>query len=45
MRTWQQKVAALEKVGAGALADQALQTLMRLPVQKYARHIADVQRE
>ena len=45
MSTLQQKVEALEKVGAGALADQALQTLMRLHVQKYDRHIADVQRE
>jgi hypothetical protein len=45
MGTLQQKVEAIEKVGAGALADQALQTLMRLHVQKYERHLADVQRE
>ena len=29
MSTLQQKVEAMEKVGAGALAEQALQTLMR----------------
>ena len=45
MSTLQQKVEAMEKVGAGALAEQALQTLMRLHVQKYDRHIVDVQRE
>ena len=45
MSTLQQKVEAMEQVGAGALADQALQTLMRLHVQKYDRHVADMQRE
>jgi|SRR5882672_1621436 len=45
MSTLQQKVEAMEKVDAGAFADQALQRLMRLHVQKYERHMADVQRE
>jgi hypothetical protein len=45
MRTLQQKVEALEKIGAGDLADQALQKLIHLHVQKYARHVAEVQRE
>ena len=45
MSTLQQKVEAMEKVGAGDLADQALQKLIRLHMQKYERHVADVQRE
>ena len=45
MSTLQQKVEAMEKVGAGDLADQALQKLIRLHMQKYERHLADVQRE
>src|SRR5712691_11882447 len=45
MSTLWQKVEALEKVGAGAVAGQALQKLMRLHIQKYERHLADVQRE
>ena len=45
MSTVQQKVAAMEKVRRWRLGKQALQTLMRLHVQKYDRHIADVQRE
>jgi hypothetical protein len=45
MSTLRQKVEAIEKVGAGAVADQALQQLMRLHIQKYERHLADVQRE
>jgi hypothetical protein len=39
------RVEALEKVGAGALADQALWKLIRLHLQKYERHLAEVQRE
>ena len=45
MSTLWQKVEALEKVGAGTVAGQALQKLMRLHIQKYERHLADVQRE
>jgi len=45
MSTLQQKIEAMEKVGAGDLADQALQKLIRLHVQKYERHLADVRRE
>jgi hypothetical protein len=45
MSTLQQKVEAMEKVGAGDLANQALQKLIRLHMQKYERHLADVQRE
>jgi hypothetical protein len=45
MSTLQQKVEAMEKVGASDVADQALQKLIRLHVQKYERHLADVQRE
>jgi hypothetical protein len=45
MSTLQQKVAAMEKVGAGEVADQTSQKLMRLHVQKYKRSLAAVQRE
>ena len=39
------RVEALEKIGAGTLADQALRKLIRLHLQKYERHLAEVQRE
>jgi hypothetical protein len=45
MSTLQQKIEAMEKMGAGDAADQALQKLMQLHVQKYERHLADVERE
>jgi hypothetical protein len=32
-------------VGAGDVAEKALQKLIRLHVQKYERHLADVRRE
>jgi hypothetical protein len=39
------RLEALEKVGAGALADQALLKLIRLHLQKYEKHFAEVQQE
>jgi hypothetical protein len=45
MSTLRQKVEAMEREGASAVADQALQKLMHLHIQKYERHLADVQRE
>jgi hypothetical protein len=45
MSTLQQKVEAIEKVGAGEAADQALHKLMRLHMQRYERQIAAVQPE
>src|SRR5712691_3650696 len=45
MSTLQQKVEAMEKVGAGDAADQALQKLMRLHVQRYERQVVVVQQE
>ena len=45
MSPLQQKIEAMGKVGAGDLADQALQKLIRLHVQKYERHLVDVRRE
>ena len=45
MSALQRKVEAMEKVGAGALADQALQKLLRLQVQKYEKQLEAVQRE
>ena len=35
----------MEKVGAGALADQVLQKLIRLHMQKYEKHLVEVRRE
>jgi hypothetical protein len=45
MSTLQQKIVAIEKVGAVAVADQAILKLIRLHMQKYEKHLADVQRE
>jgi len=45
MSTLQQKVEAIEKVGASDLADQALHKLIRLHMQKYDKFLAEVQRE
>jgi hypothetical protein len=45
MSALQRRVEAMEKVGAGALADQALQKLIRLHVQKYEKQLEEVQRE
>ena len=45
MNALQRKVEAMEKIGAGALADQALQKLIRLQVQKYEKQLEEVQRE
>ena len=45
MSTLRQKVEAIEKVGAGDLADQVLHKLIRLHMQKYDKSLAEVQRE
>src|SRR5215831_21164250 len=45
MYALQKKVEAMEKVGAGALADQALRKLIRLHLQKYEKQLAEVHRE
>ena len=45
MHALHRKVDAMEKVGAGALADQALRKLIRLHLQKYEKHLVEVQRE
>jgi hypothetical protein len=45
MNVLHERVEALEKIGAGALADQALLKLVRLHLQKYEKHLADVQKE
>jgi ferritin-like metal-binding protein YciE len=44
MHALQKKVEAMEKVGAGALADQALRKLIRLHLQKYEKQLAEVRR-
>jgi hypothetical protein len=45
MSALHKRVEAMEKVGAGALADQALQKLIRLHLQKYEKHLVEVRRE
>jgi hypothetical protein len=45
MNVLYERVEALEKIGAGALADQALLKLVRLHLQKYEKHLAEVQKE
>jgi len=35
----------MEKIGAGALADQALRKLIRLQLQKYEKQLEEVQKE
>jgi len=45
MRALQRKVEAMEKISAGALADQVLRKLIRLHLQKYEKQLAEVQRE
>ena len=45
MSTLQQKVEAMEKVGAGDVADQALHKLIRLHMQRYERQMDIVQWE
>jgi len=38
-------IEALEKIGAGALAEQALLKLVRLHLQKYEKHLTEVRKE
>ena len=45
MSTLLEKVEAIEKAGAGVLAEQALQKLMHLQVQKYTKELEAVKRE
>ena len=45
MSTLLEKVEAIEKAGAGELAEQALRKLMYLHVQKYERELEAVRRE
>jgi hypothetical protein len=45
MSTLLEKVEAIEKAGAGDLAEQALQKLMHLQVQKYTKELEAVRRE
>ena len=40
-----EKVEAMEKVGAGDLADQALRKLIHLHLQKYEKQTEEMQRE
>ena len=45
MSALQKRVEAMQKIGAGALADQALRKLIHLQLQKYEKQLEEVQRE
>jgi len=45
MSALQKRIEAMEKVGAGALADQTLQKLISLHLQKYEKQLEEVKRE
>ena len=45
MSVLHERAEALEKIGAGALADQALLKLIRLHLQKYEKHLTEVRKE
>jgi len=45
MTALQKRIAAIEKVGAEALADHALQKLIHLQVQEHEKQLAEVRRE
>jgi len=45
MSALHKRIEAIEKVGAGALADQALRKLIRLQLQKYEKQLEEVRRE
>jgi len=45
MSALQKRVEAMQKIGAGALADQALRKLIHLQMQKYEKQLEEVQRE
>jgi hypothetical protein len=45
MNTLQKRVEVIEKIGAGAWADQTLRKLIHLHLQKYERQLEEVQKE
>ena len=45
MSALQKRIEAIEKVGAEALADQTPRKLIHLQLQKYEKHLGEVQRE
>jgi len=45
MSVLHERAEALEKIGAGALAEQALLKLIRLHLQKYEKHLTEVRKE
>ena len=42
MNVLRERIEALEKVGAGPLADEALLKLVRLHLQRYEKHLAEM---
>ena len=45
MSTLIEKIEAMEKIGAGDLADQTLHKLIHLHLQKYEKQIEEIQKE
>jgi hypothetical protein len=45
MNVLRERIEALEKVDAGPLADQALLQLVRLHLQRYEKHLAEMMKE
>lgn len=45
MSTLQKRVEAMQKIGAGTLADQALSKLIHLQLQKYEKQLEEVRKE
>lgn len=45
MSTLQKRIEAMQKIGAEALADQALRKLIHLQLQKYERQLEEVRKE
>jgi len=45
MSALQKRIEAMEKIGAGALADQALRKLIHLHLQKYEKQLEEMQKD
>ncbi len=45
MSALQKRVEAMQKIGAGALADQTLRKLIHLQLQKYEKQLEEVRKE
>lgn len=45
MSTLQKRIEAMEKIGAGALVDQALRKLIHLHLQRYEKQLEEMQKD